>query len=344
MLILAHEVQVTSVSGERRSLQILVGDATDTRSGSVDMLAISCFPDSYVPTPRTLVASLALRGIDVEDVARDKARDWRQGWQTWISQPLGAGVSVGRLACFEHGLRRDAASVVGNLFRAISEFALEERTGDIGILRLPLLSTGDQGADKSQMLEALLRQAYTHLRGALPVRTVQLVIHDRDPDLHRLLVEAGLGLELVRSEWAKIRLSEEPQYDYFVSYRRADAPYVDQLLDALRSRQSSVRIFRDTDSLRQGFHWKPELVAGVYNSRRAVCVISDAYPDSVECVDEFHAALCCARHREGFLRPLLRLSERAVESLPASFRRVNMIDARSPPRTMEQILTAVLAP
>ena len=95
------------------------------------------------------------------------------------------------------------------------------------------MSTGDQGADKSQMLQ-LLRQAYTDIRGALLVRIVQLVIHDRVPDLQRLLVETGLGLEQVRSEWAKIRLSEEPQYDYFVSYRRADAPYVEMLLAAPR--------------------------------------------------------------------------------------------------------------
>ena len=107
------------------------------------------------------------------------------------------------------------------------------RIGDIYILRLPSLSTGDQGADKSQMLQ-LLRQAYTDIRGALLVRIVQLVIHDRVPDLRRLLVETGLGLEQVRSEWAKIRLSEEPQYDYFVSYRRADAPYVEMLLAAPR--------------------------------------------------------------------------------------------------------------
>ena len=70
--------------------------------------------------------------------------------------------------------------------------------------------------------------------------------------------------------------------------------------------------------------------------------MTDSYVDSGECIDEFHAALCCARHRESFLRPLLKLESRAVETLPLTFRQVNFIDANCPPRVLEDVVESIL--
>jgi hypothetical protein len=76
-----------------------------------------------------------------------------------MSEALPSSLPIGRILCFEHGRNREPSSVVGNVFRMVTEFALSSGSGKFRLLRLPLLSTGNQGADKSRMLEAIIRQA-----------------------------------------------------------------------------------------------------------------------------------------------------------------------------------------
>jgi hypothetical protein len=78
--------------------------------------------------------------------------------------------------------------------------------GEIGTCRMSSLSTGDQDAGKSAMLTALLQAAYTHLRGSLPVKYMQIVLQPQTLGLNSLLVEAGQALEPVRSRQPDIRV------------------------------------------------------------------------------------------------------------------------------------------
>jgi hypothetical protein len=93
--------------------------------------------------------------------------------------------------------------------------------------------------------------------------------------------------------------------------------------------------------LSHGVFWKPELIGSIYNSKKFLCLITDSYADSGECIDEFHAALSCGIHRSNFLLPLLSLKNRELETLPASFRSVNLIDAHCPPRKFDEVLDDV---
>ena len=340
-----HSISITDVSGRKRSLQICIGDATDTtRSGPVDILAISCFPDDSLPLPRTIVGQLKVQGINVADLAQNKAVDDRARWQTWISHSLGFGASFGRIACFEHGFDHKPSAVVGNLFRALTGFALARGNRELGIVRLPLLATGDQQADKGEMLDAMVRQAYNQLRLSLPVQTVQIVIYQGWPNATELAIRAALTARQVQDEWAAMNLSSDPEFDFFLSYRRADRGLAQKLLGGLRVRQPGLNIFLDEEALPCGVFWKPRLVGSIYNSSRFLCLITDSYADSGECIDEFHAALSCGRHRSNFLCPLQALSHRTVEGLPPAIRSLNLIDARCPPRHLDDILDAVLAP
>lgn len=339
-----HTISITDVSGRNRSLQICVGDVTDTAlSGPVGMLAISCFPDDYLPKPNTIVGQLKMRGIDVAALAQDKAVDERVRWHTWISQPLLDTSRFGRIACFEHGLFLKPHLVVGNLFRALTSFVLEGGKGELDCVRVPLLATGDQQADKSEMLEAIIRQAYNQLRMSLPVETVQVVLYSGWENLHELIFNAAVIVKKVQDEWALTRLSHAPLYDFFFSYRRIDRELINRILTGLRARRPELRVFLDQQVLAHGVFWKPELVGSIYNSQKFMCLISDSYVDSGECMDEFHAALSCGRHRSNFLCPLLSLASRSVDELPTVIRNVNLIDARCPPRRFEEVLDAVLA-
>ena len=114
-------------------------------------------------------------------------------------------------------------------------------------------------------------------------------------------------------------------------------------VSALISRRPGLQVFLDERNLQRGVCWKPDVICAIHNSRRALCLITDTYADSRECVDEFHIALCLSRARPDFLRPILRLTNRSIDSLPYTIRRVNLIDANCPPRRMDDVLDAVLA-
>ncbi len=324
-------------------LEICVGDATEAHSPSeVDVLAISCFENCYAPTRGTMVEGLWNRGIKVADLARRKALDERARWQCWMSEELPSSLPIGRILCFEHGRNREASSVVGNVFRMVTEFALSSGSGEFRLLRLPLLSTGNQGADKSRMLEAIIRQAYHHLRGSLPVAKVQIVLNGRLAEIHRLVFEAGLHFQQVQAEWNGIQMKAEPDYDFFMSYRHVDLPFAEEIRDGMYKRCPGLRIFLDRDNLVSGEFWKPKLVESIHNSRRAICLITDSYADSGECIDEFHVAMCCGLHRRNFLLPLLNLSARGVDSLPSTFRNVNLIPATCPPKDIKEVIDSIL--
>jgi hypothetical protein len=60
------ELKISDIHGCKRSLHLCVGDATEaSASGPVDLLGLSCFRESYVPTRGTIVRALQSRGISV---------------------------------------------------------------------------------------------------------------------------------------------------------------------------------------------------------------------------------------------------------------------------------------
>lgn len=342
---LALKLPVIDLNNHERSLEIFVGDVLSTEHAeAIDLLCVSAFPDDYAPTLGTVIKALAENNVFVAQEAANKALDFRKEWQCWISQPLTAkGMLVDRLLCFEHGGQRDPASVVGNVFRAISEFILESPERSMGVVRLPLLSTGNQRADKASMLEATLRQAYLHLRQGLPVERLQLVLWPSDPETHTILLTAGRLIERIQSEWRLMNLADQVSYDYFVSYRRIDRCVAEKVIEAIKIRQPMANFFIDGQALDVGAFWKPQLISGLYASKKALCFITPTYVTSGECMDEYHAALCCNQYRQKFLKPLLCIANNQLETLPGSMQRVQLIDALCPPRSLLNVIDQIVS-
>ena len=355
---IAASFHTSSLSGHQRRLDLCIGDVTESAE-SVDLLCISAFPNDYTPTPHSVIGALDARGISVQRLARDKAHDWRGIWHCWISKPLSETRSPARrIVCFEHEwagasaltTTASAPDLVGNVFRAVREVVLSESPlvtngGDAALecIRLPLLASGDQQVDRGDMLDATIRQGYLSLVGQLPVKRMEIVLHPGTPDLHQLLVRAGQAFEQVRSEWTRQHLVEARDHDFFVSYRHSEVHRVDPVINAMRTLEPGVRIFIDHERLQLGSFWKADLMGELARSERSVCFITDDYPESPECMDEFHASLCIARERaDGFLRPVLRLTSRSVERLPATVRRVQCIDASAPDLTPQAVARRVL--
>ena len=336
-----HTTRLLSFAGDERLLELCVGDITHT-DAPVDLLCLSAFPNDYTATATSVVGALHARGIDVKALA-----DQREGRNLlhrhcWISPPIDHDIR--RLLCFEH-LRsaplgtaaQGAPALVGDVFRAISEQVLAERPpvqggeGSQGTplecVRIPALSTGDQGGNRRDMLAALLRQGYIHLRGALPVRRLQVVLYPATPGLHALLVHAGEVLEALRVEGTTLHAPEQPVHQLFISYLHKERDRAEPIWRAIKALRPDLSLFIDAEQLTPGHFWKMELMKGLVSSARALCIITDGYPESAECMDEFHASMSLHLARRGrpFLLPVFRLGARDIATLPTSMLKVQGI-------------------
>lgn len=345
---LLSKIVVEDASGSRHSLELLVGDITQTEpQAPVDLLAISAFPDAYRPSRGTVIRSLDDRGVSVSRLAASKAHDWRANWQCWISDDVtDAGLGISRLMCFEHQGIGEPENLVGNVFRSASEWLLLQgaKSPAIGTMRIPLLAAGLQGRDPGVMLRAIVRQAHLHLLGGLPVAKLQVVLHESNPDLLLLCVAFGELMEEIRHEALHApQQKTSPGNDLFVSYRHSDLSTTDSLIESIRRLKSGLRIWVDRDKLSAGCFWKPALLRAIGGARHGLCVITDSYPDSAECMDEFHAALCCERIRPGYLLPILALDQRSVPSLPQSMRQVQFFGDRGDESSLDVLAARIVS-
>jgi hypothetical protein len=332
-----HTTRLHSYAGEERLLELCVGDITHT-DAPVDLLCLSAFPNDYAPTPTSVVGALDGRGISVGALAAQREGRNLLNRHCWISSRLDHDIR--RLLCFEHlqsaqlaTVPQGAPALVGDVFRAISEHVLAEQPVEGGTreplacVRIPALSTGDQGGSRRDMLAALLRQGYIHLRGALPVRRLQVVLHPGTADLLPLLVHAGEILQALQLEGAALEAPEQPVHQLFISYLHRERDRAEPIWRAIKALRPNLSLFIDAEQLTPGHFWKMELMKGLVSSARALCIITDGYPESAECMDEFHASMSLHLARVGrpFLLPLFRLGERDIATLPASMLKVQGI-------------------
>lgn len=342
-----ESINVRDLYGEQRCLQFCVGDVTDTSDGErVDLLGISAFANDYSTFTPTVISSLLGVGISVEKEASRKIADWRDSWQCWFSDEIEANLLIRRLVCFEHESISAPESVVSNFFRSIREFVLGSPINRLGLLRVPILSTGDQQADQKSMVHAIVREAFLSLKLGLPVDRIQIVFYERSATLHRLLFHAGRQLALMQQEWIEHfdKSINVAQYDLFVSYRHRQRDLViNPLIEQLKRLKPDLRICIDHEILEPGVFWKPELMRGLVNSKHSLCIITHDYPTSPECMDEFHAALCLARYRSRYLIPISIVEPNRRQSRPATLDRIHYLDGCCPPREIEQVAKDVIA-
>ena len=140
-----------------RTIELYEGDITAI-SFSADLLVISAFRSSYVPTRGTVIASLANNlGIKVRELRKDCALDLQESLGIWISKELTTG-PFRRLLCVEivgHDLTID--ELIENVFVGLA--VLEAKGVAVTSLVLPVLGAGSQRIPAKQILAVLLPAA-----------------------------------------------------------------------------------------------------------------------------------------------------------------------------------------
>lgn len=160
-------------------IQLLQGNLTELPADhAADILIVSAYPGSYVPVPKTLIAGLYDKGIDVAKMAKDKEIDLRDQLGCWLSKPLTAAQQasfhIKRILCFEPIVQNaEQDAVVGNIFRCINTFAFNENNN---IVAMPVLASGKQKVPVEKMLPALLDAGIFWLENGLPLTCIKLVL------------------------------------------------------------------------------------------------------------------------------------------------------------------------
>lgn len=343
---LVHSTSITDSDGRERVIEIWVGDiASVTDQAPVDFLVLSAFPNDYVPFPNTVISRLSQLGIDVAHAAADKLVDYRKDWQSWVSKPVDDNPLLKHIVCFEPTREDPPETRVGNVFRTVREFLLgsdpsAEQSAET--LRMPLLATGNQQASRQKMLEAILTQGWIHLGAGFPIKKLQLFLHPNEEQLLSLLVDAGIQLEQAKNRWIQdFAVEHKTTWDLFISYRHADVHLLQPLLDELKNLRKNPRLFIDKNELTPGGYWKQDLIAGLSRSRKALCFITDEYPGSAACMDEFNASVLRNHSVSRFLIPILNLKDKSISRLPESIQRVHCIQTKLPDQEVKEIAQQV---
>ena len=160
-------------------IQLLQGDLTAIpKEHATDILIISAYPGSYIPVPKTLIAGLYNKGIDIAAMAKHKEIDLRDQLGCWLSAPLDKEkqekFNFKKILCFEPSLQNsEQESVVGNIFRCINTFAFNEKNN---VIAMPVLASGKQRVPIEKMLPAMLDAGIFWLENGLPLTCIKLVL------------------------------------------------------------------------------------------------------------------------------------------------------------------------
>ncbi|MHA6885467.1 ADP-ribosyltransferase [Ralstonia pseudosolanacearum] len=171
-----------------RNFNLYVGDVADMAGHNVDVLAVSCLPGDYTPSPNSVLGALAARGVSVQAMSGNKAANYEPDLPCWISNPVSnpqPGIAFSRVLVYEPASpATNSVNLVAAIFTALSAFRGSAQTS----VAMPLVSAGSAGADPSLIMRALFFAAVSWgSRAAFPLSTINLVLYQGNPQLNAQL-------------------------------------------------------------------------------------------------------------------------------------------------------------
>lgn len=234
---------------------------------------------------------------------------YRRHYHCWLSRPLPKprppGLEFKRLLVYEdpgEELTRDD-NIVLDIMKCLTTVI----GGDVQIqsVLIPLSGALLSPSLRKHFVKAAVEVAYSWLQMGLPVREVKI-----------LLPETDITKDLETFEKAKVKLTQTKEfqiqqsinYDVFFSYAQGDKEAATEMMEYLRGKNQSIRIF-DAEprevSVRQRGVVNLEITEAISQSRIFLSLLSDDYFHSVECTEAFSLAYCRDFDSQGnFIIPL----------------------------------------
>ncbi len=309
---------------KKRRIELCRGDLAHLQqSEQIDILIVSAFPDSYDPTPASLVGALHRNGISVAELAKSKRFDLRSTFSCWLSSDLtdvSADIRFKRILCFEPAVRGKPPEVVGDIFRCLAPFLLGEYPE--ATVAMPIVASGEQNWQGEDMLLQILRAAVHWLSQGLPLKCLKIV--ECMPDKVERLRNVFGGSEF-QTHRDLLASQSAIRYDAFISYSRKDREHARFVANVLRQDNGHARIFVDELALNPGESWQQAIYDVLDASARIIPLISPDYLESKVCKEEFNIALF--RARESDANVLFPIYLRTA-ALPTYMKMINYSDCR----------------
>lgn len=305
------------------TLAIYQGDLTALPPDeAVDVLVVSALPNSYHPSPKSLIGALHRRGVSVEALATDKAEDFRPTLACWLSKPIapvGPAVQFKRILCFEPQKEGKPADVIDDVFRCL--VSMSSKT-PIKSAAMPIIAGRSHGATNLEIVIPLLEAAAQWLAKGMPIETIKIVASSEVS-----AAELRGAFSMFKRQY-KATVASSPatyKYDLFISYSWANQGDVDLLVTELRNQRPGIKIFLDRLVLKPGSAWQKDILEALDHCAKIVTVYSPQYLTSDICLDEYNIALL--RHRR-LKRKVLAPIYLHTCDLPTYMELVQYIDCR----------------
>ncbi|XP_067680126.1 uncharacterized protein [Haliotis asinina] len=306
-------------------IQLLIGDITQLQQDEAsDIIIVSATRGGYSHSARsTLIGALSQKlQINVGELSLDKELDLRTNFHCWVSKPLPHNVPYRRLVCFERAReteRRTTVQHIGDMFRAMTPIFNNEDTTVI----TPLLATGGQGQSKVAVLKAMVEGACHWIKAGLPLRCLKIVLY-----AHRDMVAVEVFKNLKNAwEAENLRQPEEDQsIDVFISHSNHDNDWADMIAAQLTEIRPGLKVYKQQLQFSADEVWQENVFHVMMQSVRIITILTPAYVESQECLEQFNIALCV--NRLSTKHQICPMYVETVSSIPSYLQLVQYIECR----------------
>ncbi|CAG5131449.1 unnamed protein product, partial [Candidula unifasciata] len=294
-LLLKDKLELSTPLGSHE-IQLLIGDITKLpQEEKVDMIFISAFYGDYQPAKSTLIGSLKWNlGINVKDLARNKWLDLRKNFSCWVSAALPDSVPFRHIVCLENNKKMDSlAEQLSQMFLAMMPIFNNTESSVI----TPLLATGNQGHSGELVLKAMVNGACHWIQAGLPLHCLKIVIFSGNPSVLSEMDKTYLKLfAQLKTKWSyKAKKAISRPYDICLSFSPADKELAKKVTSTLQRQAPDARIHSTPFDFNHDLVWQTDIFSVMKESRRIIILLTPAYLEDIECVEQFNIALCCNR-------------------------------------------------
>lgn len=265
----------------------------------------------YKANQDSALAALNRAGYSLAELEKETKPQpsYRRHYHCWLSRQLPKprlpGLEFKRLLVYEdpgEELTRD-----DNIILDIMKCLTTVIGGDVQIqsVLIPLSGALLSPSLRKHFVKAAVEVAYSWLQMGLPVREVKILLPETDitKDL-----ETFETVKKKLTETKEFQIQQNINYDVFFSYAQGDREAATEMMEYLRGKNSSIRIFdaepRDVSVRKRGVV-NLETTEAISQSRIFLSLLSDDYFHSVECTEAFSLAYCRDFDSQGnFIIPL----------------------------------------
>ncbi|XP_046575600.1 uncharacterized protein LOC124283651 isoform X2 [Haliotis rubra] len=208
---------------------------------------------------------------------------------------------------------------IGDMFRAMTPIFNNEDTTVI----TPLLATGGQGQSKVAVLKAMVEGACHWIKAGLPLRCLKIVLY-----AHRdmVAVEVFKNLKIVWEAQNQRQPKEDQSIDVFISHSSHDNHWADMIAAQLTEIRSGLKVYKQQLQFSADEVWQENVFHVMMQSVRIITILTPAYVESQECLEQFNIALCV--NRLSAKHQICPMYVETVSSIPSYLQLVQYIECR----------------